>query len=48
MLSPSRTGTPRSCTCSVWIIEKLTYKVAGLDDKLTSVFEARVVNEILA
>ena len=45
--STSTTCTPRSCTCSGLDHERLTYRYAGRDFRLTDV-EGRVVREVIA
>ena len=46
--STSTTCTPRSCTCWASTTERFTYKFQGLDQRLTGVEPAHVVQELLA
>jgi hypothetical protein len=46
--STSTTSTPRSCTLLGLDHDRLTFRLNGLDQKLTGVEECHVVKKILA
>ena len=44
----SPTCTPRSCTCSASIIARVTYHLHGRDERLTDVYDAKVLHPLLS